>query len=42
MTAESIEKRFPTKKSLVRTNIKAQEEGKGVEFSDPNQYGETT
>jgi hypothetical protein len=41
VTAESIEKRFPTKKSLVRTNIKAQEEGKGVEFSDPNQYGES-
>jgi hypothetical protein len=39
VTPESIEKRFPTKKTGPLANIKAQEEGKGVQFSD-SQYGE--
>lgn len=42
VTAESIERRFPTKKMLAKTNIKSQEEGKGVEFADPNAYGESS
>ncbi len=39
VTSESIEKRFPTKRGS-SANIKAQEEGKGVQFAD-TQYGES-
>ena len=41
VSAESIEKRFPTKRgSSPASNIKPQEEGKGVQFSE-TQYGES-